>query len=197
MTSGTRAQVMTPSVEADPRCVWIPWDSTSPDSVVEKVEQFIPLDTPAGHKATAWLQKKARADHFTVTELLVAKERLEGFVTCRVSEATLTWSGIESLGVSKEEGQKRVPAYLLCWCAKHRESMIDGDELVLNALRLAREVSRYGCAVLALDPHDDECAEKVWRQKHGFRDGAVPSPEDVPGPEHAGHRRLWTPLSAD
>lgn len=197
MAAEQQAQILSPAFEADPRCVWLPWNSSSPDSVVTKVEQFAPLDTPAGHRATDWLQKKARDDHFTVTELLVSDQRVEGFITCRVSEATLTWSGVESLGVSREEGRKRVPAYLLCWCAKHRESIIDGDELVLNALRMAREVSRYGCAVLALDPHDDECAEKVWRQKHGFRDRAVPAPEDIPGPEHAGHRRLWIPLSAD
>jgi hypothetical protein len=192
-----QAQLPHLSVEADPRCAWIPWNLNSSDAIARKVEQFVPLDTPAGHEAAAWLQGRARADHFTVTELLASDERVEGFITCRVSEATLTWSGVESLGVSREEGRKRVPAYLLCWCAKHEESLVDGEELVLNALRLAREVSRYGCAVLALDPHDDECAEKVWKRKHGFRDGAIPASEDVPGPEHAGHRRLWTPLSVD
>ncbi len=197
MATEHQAQVISPVIEADPRCIWLPWSPNSPDSVVEKVEKFVPLDTVAGRTATDWLQKKARHDHFTVTELLVSDDRLEGFISCRVSEATLTWSGVESLGVSREEGRKRVPAYLLCWCAKHQESVIDGDELVLNALRMAREVSRYGCAVLALDPHDDECAEKVWRGKHGFRDGAVPSPDEVPGPEHAGHRRLWIPLTVD
>jgi hypothetical protein len=197
MATPGQAQAVHPSVEADPRCTWVTWTLDSTDEIAHKVEQFAPLDTVAGHKAARWLRERARGDHFTVTELLVSDERLEGFITCRVSEATLTWSGVESLGVSREEGRKRVPAYLLCWCAKHNESLIDGDELVLNALRMAREVSRYGCAVLALDPHDDECAEKVWRRKHGFRDGAVPAPEDVPGPENAGHRRLWTPLSVD
>jgi hypothetical protein len=190
-------EVSTQSVVADPRFRWEPLDAESPNRVIELVNQFQPLDTPAGDAATAWLRGAAQLDLFTLTELLVSDERLEGFITCRVSEATLTWSGVESLGVSREEGRKRVPAYLLCWCAKHQDSLVDGDELVLNALRLAREVSRFGCAVLALDPHDDECAEKVWRKKHGFRDGAVPDPMDVPGPEHAGKRRLWTPLEAD
>lgn len=176
-------------VTADPRCAWVEWNSSSSDEVVSAVEGFEPLDTAAGHKATDWLQRKARADIFTVTHLLVSSSRLEGFITCRVSEATLTWSGIESLGVSKEEGRKRVPAYLLCWCAKHQETDIDGIELVLNAIRLGREVRKYGCAVLALDPHDDECAEKVWLNKHGFRKAATP--------EDPGQVRLWTPLSAD
>lgn len=186
-----------PPAAADPRYRWVEWEADTDEEIARLVADFVPLDTPAGHRATEWLKDKAKADLFTVTELLVSTERVEGFITCRVSEATLTWSGVESLGVSREEGRKRVPAYLLCWCAKHLEATVDGEELVLNALRLAREVRRYGCAVLALDPHDDECAERVWRRKHGFRDGASPAPEHVPGPENAGPRRLWTPLQAD
>ena len=182
-------QAASTEVAADPRCNWVPWTSNSSDEIARHVADFVPLDAPAGHKATDWLKTKARNDIFTVTHLLASEARLEGFITCRVSEATLTWSGVESLGVSQEEGKKQVPAYLLCWCAKHRDTEIDGNELVLNAIRLGREVSHYGCVVLALDPHDDECAEKVWLSKHGFRKGAVP--------EHPGRQRLWTPLSAD
>jgi hypothetical protein len=181
---------------ADPSCEWIEWELDSRDDIARMVEEFEPLDRPAGQNAARWLKDKARSDLFTVTHLLVSTERVEGFITCRVSEATLTWSGVESLGVSREEGRKRVPAYLLCWCAKHRESPVDGEELVLNAVRLGREVQRYGCAVLALDPHDDEYAEKVWRQKHNFREGAVPENFMTAGPEPASQRRLWTPLSA-
>lgn len=189
---------MTPNAaQADPQYRWVPWDKESAEELAELVATFEPLDTDAGHAATGWLKNGARAEMFALTELLVSSERVEGFITCRVSEATLTWSGVESLGVSREEGRKRVPAYLLCWCAKHRDSPVDGEELVLNALRIAREVSRFGCAVLALDPHDDVCAEKVWRKKYGFRDGAVPDPSEVPGPEHAGRTRLWTPLQTD
>lgn len=185
----TAGRIASTDVEADPRCTWTLWNPDSSDDVAELVASFEPLDTPAGHNATAWLKGNARADIFTVTHLLLSDSRLEGFITCRVSEATLTWSGVESLGVSREEGSKRVPAYLLCWCAKHCESVIDGDELVFNAIRLGREVSQYGCVVLALDPHDDECANKVWLKKHAFRKGAVP--------EQPGKSRLWTPLSAD
>lgn len=182
---------------ANPICTWVEWKSDSPDRLVQLVEDFEPLDTPAGHKACQWLKGPAREDLFTVTHLLISDDRLEGFITCRVSEATLTWSGIESLGVSRQESRKQVPAYLLCWCAKHREARIDGEELVLNAIRLGREVKRYGCVVLALDPHDDECAEKVWQRKHGFREGAAPDPKSTVDNEEGGSRRLWTPLSAD
>lgn len=187
MTSPGR--VSAAEIEADPLCSWTLWTPESPDDIAQLVAEFEPLDTPAGHHATAWLKESARSDIFTVTHLLASAERLEGFITCRVSEATLTWSGIESLGVSREEARKQVPAYLLCWCAKHTESKIDGDELVFNAIRLGKEVSEYGCVVLALDPHDEDCADKVWLKKHGFRKGAVP--------EHPEKSRLWTPLSAD
>jgi len=188
--------VSSAAVAADPNCRWVEWNLDASQEVAGLIEDFQPLDKPAGRAAARWLKEKARVDLFTVTHLLVSDERVEGFITCRVSEATLTWSGVESLGVSQEEGRKRVPAYLLCWCAKHRDSRIDGEELILNAIRLGREVQRYGCVVLALDPHDDECAEKVWRQKHKFREGAAPEGNMIAGPEPAGHRRLWTPLSA-
>ena len=182
---------------ADPNCRWVEWNLDTTQDIADLVEDFQPLDKPAGHAAVEWLKERARLDLFTVTHLLISDERVEGCIPCRVSEATLTWSGVESLlGVSQEEGRKRVPAYLLCWCAKHRGSQIDGEELVLNAIRLGREVQRYGCVVLALDPHDDECAEKVWREKHGVREGALPEGNMTAGPEPAGRRRLWTPLSA-
>lgn len=185
----TPDKAISTEIKADPRCAWTPWSPSSSEEVAQLVAEFEPLDAPAGHNATAWLKGNARTDIFTVTHLLLSEARLEGFITCRVSEATLTWSGVESLGVSREEARKQVPAYLLCWCAKHRDTEIDGDELVFNAIRLGREVSQYGCVVLALDPHDDECADKVWLKKHAFRKGAVP--------EQPGKSRLWTPLSAD
>lgn len=194
MTPTARADALAAQTEADPRFRWTRWTVDSSDELARLVERFEPLDKRAGHDAADWLKSKARADIFTVTELLVSDNRVEGFISCRVSEATLTWSGIESLGASREEARKRVPAYLLCWCAKHRECEIDGDELVLNAIRLAREVKRYGCVVLALDPHDDECAEKVWIEKHGFREGAVPRESGSDYSQHTGERRLWTPL---
>jgi hypothetical protein len=173
-------------IAADPHCEWIEWNDTSPASVAVKVGKFDPLDTEAGHAATTWLKTEAQSDPFTVTYLLISEQRLEGFITCRLSEAILTWSGVERLGGSR----KTVPAYLLCWCAKNRETEIDGEELLLNAVRLAQELRRYGCAVLALDPHDEMSSKKVWQVKHGFRPGVDPTdPEKLP--------RLWLPLNAD
>ncbi|HEX3172678.1 MAG TPA: hypothetical protein VHQ43_00485 [Solirubrobacterales bacterium] len=188
--SGDLQLEQTPAVEADPRYTWVEWDESSPPKLAELVSKFKPLDKDAGHAAACWLKTEAQSDLFTVTHLLTSEARLEGFITCRVSEATLTWSGVESLGVSREESRKTVPAYLLCWCAKHRETSMDGEELILNAIRLGKEVRRYGCAVLALDPHDDVTAEKVWQRKYGFRLGAKPTDSDR-------HPRLWTPLSTD
>jgi hypothetical protein len=179
-----------PAVEADPRYTWVEWDEASPEELSGLVSAFQPLDMDAGHAAARWLKEEAQSDLFTVTHLLTSEQRLEGFITCRVSEATLTWSGVESLGVSRQESRKTVPAYLLCWCAKHRQTAMDGEELILNAIRLGKEVRRYGCAVLALDPHDDLTAEKVWQRKYGFRLGAKPAGSDK-------HPRLWTPLSTD
>lgn len=176
------------SVSADSRCTWKPWDDDAGHEVAALVEKFDPMDHDAGHAAAEWLKNEAQGDIFTVTHVLVSEIRVEGFITCRVSEATLTWGGLRSLGGRQEPKRKQVPAYLLCWCAKHHDAQISGEELVLNAIRLGREVSEYGCVVLALDPHDDVCASKVWGDKYGFRPGGVPGkPEAV---------RLWTPLSA-
>jgi hypothetical protein len=182
--SGTDADIA-----ADPRCEWVDWDPSSPDDLARKVADFEPLDTAAGHAAAAWLTDGARSDVFTVTSLLVSAERVEGFITCRASEAILTWSAIKHLG-GDTTTRKTVPAYLLCWCAKHREAQIDGEELLLNAVRLGRELRRYGCSVLALDPHDEDSSKKVWQKKHGFRVGADPTdPDKLP--------RLWLPLDTD
>jgi hypothetical protein len=172
---------------ADPRAEWVEWTEDSPARTVELVQQFEPLDTGAGHAATRWLREEARSDVFTVTYLLASPERLEGFITCRVSEATLTWGGVRRLG-----GERRqvVPAYLLCWCAKHCEAEVDGEELLLNAVRLGRELRPFGCVILALDPHDRDSSEKVWQAKHGFRPGvSSKDPEKQP--------RLWLPLATD
>jgi hypothetical protein len=190
MTSPNSDLEAIPVGEADPRYRWVEWNNESPEELADLVADFHPLDRAAGHAATHWLKEDAREDLFTITHLLVSERRLEGFITCRVSEATLTWTGVESLGVSREESRKTVPAYLLCWCAKHHESTMDGAELILNAIRLGKEVRRYGCAVLALDPHDDVTAEKVWLKKYGFRAGATPA-------DNKKHPRLWTPLSTD
>ncbi len=186
-TPDAKSPVASP-VDADPRCTWKTWDDEADHEVVELVETFDPTGHAAGRAASEWLKNEAQGDIFTVTHVLVSEVRVEGFITCRVSEATLTWGGLRSLGGRQQAKRKQVPAYLLCWCAKHRNAQISGEELVLNAIRLGREVSAYGCVVLALDPHDDVCAGKVWREKYGFRQGSVPGK-----PETA---RLWTPLSA-
>jgi hypothetical protein len=188
MPSRTAPAILTKPATADPRCRWIKWDPASSDEIAKQVLAFEPVDKDAGHAATRWLHDEARDDVFTVTYLLLSAERVEGFITCRVSEATLTWSGIERLGGSTT-ARKTVPAYLLCWCAKHRESLIDGEELLLNAVRLGRELRKYGCVVLALDPHDHESSEKVWQRKHGFRLGDNPAGHGKPA-------RLWLPLEA-
>lgn len=188
MTSEVHTELAS-AVTADPRCEWIEWDASTSEVVAEKVRSFEPLDTAAGHAATTWLKEEARSDVFTVTFLLISSDRVEGFISCRVSEATLTWSGIEQLG-GTTTNRKTVPAYLLCWCAKHHETLIHGEELLLNAVRLGRDLRRYGCAVLALDPHDRESSEKVWQAKHGFRLGANPMEPDQLA-------RLWLPLDTD
>jgi hypothetical protein len=188
MAPRTQPVAVASTATADPRCQWVKWNPSSPDEITEQVLAFEPVDKDAGHAATRWLHDQARGDVFTVTYLLVSPQRVEGFITCRVSEATLTWSGIERLGGTTKT-RKTVPAYLLCWCAKHRESVIDGEELLLNAVRLGRELREYGCAVLALDPHDSESSEKVWQRKHGFRLGDNPAEPDKLA-------RLWLPLEA-
>jgi hypothetical protein len=176
-------------LEPNASCSWVEWTAATADEVNGRVYEFEALDTDAGLAATEWLQRDAFGDSFTKTRLLLSEQRLEGFITCRVSEATLTWSGARVLNVPRRRFRKRVPAYLLCWCAKNREAEIDGEELILNAIRLAREVQqRHGCSVLVVDPRDEVSAEKVWKQKYGFREGANPEEGKPP--------RLWLPLSA-
>lgn len=52
-------EIISTEVEADPRCAWTLWTSDSSREVAQLVAEFEPLDTSAGHDATAWLQGSA------------------------------------------------------------------------------------------------------------------------------------------
>lgn len=161
-----RSALLDSSLETDPRGKWFRWDRDHADDVnlAQKIEEFRSLEKPAGAEAARWLREDAlENDGLTKTRVLVSDERAEGFIATCFGSVDLTRGGEKRLGVSRRLQRRQVPAFLVCWVAKHRESEIPGTQLMLTAVALAREAKRIsGLAALALDPHDEEVAQ-MWR----------------------------------
>src|SRR5262245_9868395 len=87
---------------------WMPWNATTTTAEIEEMVQAFEPVAPelGGAEAAAYLKGEAFRSPFTVTRLLMSDERVEGFITCRVSEARLTWSGVRAL-VGKDEDPDR------------------------------------------------------------------------------------------
>lgn len=81
-----------------------------------------------------------------------------------------------------------MPAIVLTWVARHRESSATGLELVETAFALAREsAENIGVAAFVLDPWDEKVAD-IWRSDpYPFRDSEQKLKGKPP--------RLWTPLN--
>jgi hypothetical protein len=168
MPSLPRSVLLDTPMETDPRGRWNRWDrdSRDDDELWQKIQDFESLHYPAGIEATRWLREDAyENDGLTKTRVLVSDERVEGFIATCFGSVELTNGGIRRLSVPGRLQRRTVPALVVCWCARHRDSEIPGLQLMLTATGLARKAKRNsGLVALALDPHDEEVAA-MWRGK--------------------------------
>jgi hypothetical protein len=110
---------------------------------------FQPLDYPAGKAAGEFLSHEALVNSaMTRTHLLVSDNRVEGFISLCSGSVQLSERSIRSLGL--RTAIRTMPAVVLTWVARHRESPGRGLELVETAFALARESTEHrGCSVRA------------------------------------------------
>ncbi len=166
---------------------WIIWDASTAAArtdIVAAVEAFESIGTPAGNDAARWLRVDALAnDGSTRTWLLLAEGRVEGYVALCAGQVDLAATDVAALGLPP--GRPRLPAILLAWIARHRQSSVSGKELIDIAYGIAQRVSRQiGAVAFALDPGDDAVAE-IWRaEPYGFRTASR-------------GKRLWLPISPE
>jgi hypothetical protein len=160
-------------LKTDPRGSWVRWDHTTKEDseLAQKVEEFEPVEHPAGIEAARWLKDDALDnDGMSKTRLLVTDERVEGFISTCFGTVELTGGGKKRLPVPGRLQRTQAPAFIVCWVARHRDSLISGKQLMLTAVGLAREAKHLGGLVaLALDPHDEEVAMVWQRQPWYFR----------------------------
>lgn len=166
MAGFARSVLLDTPLETDHRGHWLRWDREhlGDGDLAQKIAEFESLDKPAGREASRWLREDAFAnDGLTKTRVLVSEERVEGFIATCFGSVDLTRGGEKRLGVPRRLQRRQVPAFIVCWVAKHRASEVPGAQLMLTAVALARDAKRNsGLAALALDPHDEEVAE-MWR----------------------------------
>lgn len=172
---------------------WVRYTRRNAAMYAEKVAAFKPLDVAAGHAATEWLREKALDLHeaeMTATRLAVSESRLEGFIATSYGVVELTHSGFKELGIPHPLRRDLTPAFILAWVARHEDSDLRGIDLVATAYGLGREAAtRGGLPCFALDPHDDETAERWQAKPYYFRKAKQPEdPKKRP--------RLWTPMGA-
>lgn len=166
MTGPPRSVLLDTALETDPRGQWTRWDRDNRDDVelAEKIAAFESLESAAGVEAARWLREDAYDnDGLTKTRVLVSEQRIEGFIATCFGSVELTNGGIRRLAVPRHLRRRQVPAFLVCWVARHRESEIRGTQLMLTAVALARDAKRNsGLAALAVDPLDEEVSA-MWR----------------------------------
>ncbi|MGE5282943.1 MAG: hypothetical protein ACM3N0_11620 [Chloroflexota bacterium] len=168
-----RSVLLDTPLQTDPRGRWVRWDHTTKEDseLALKVEDFEPLEYPAGIEAARWLKEDAlENDGMSKTRLLMTDERVEGFISMCFGTVELTGGGKKRLPVTRRLQRTQAPAFIVCWVARHRDSPIPGMQLMLTAVGLAREAKHLGGLVaLALDPHDDEVAMMWQNQPWYFR----------------------------
>ncbi|HET8862296.1 MAG TPA: hypothetical protein VFM94_03500 [Solirubrobacterales bacterium] len=162
---------------------------TATPELIEAINTFEPLDFPAGKAAAGFLKDEAVVNStMTKTHLLVAENRVEGFISLCSGSVKLSERSIRSLGLRTTI--RTMPAIVLTWIARHRGSSTTGLELVETAFGLAREsAENVGVAAFVLDPWDAKVAD-IWRNApYPFRDSEQKRKGKPP--------RLWTPLDPD
>lgn len=181
----SRAHAEHVSVESASR-----WVRLSPRTVsselINAMNKFESLDSPAGNAATKFLKDEAIVNSvMSRTHLLVADQRVEGFISLCSGSVRLSERSIRSLGLRTTI--KTMPAIVLTWVARHREGSATGLELVETAFALAREsAENIGVAAFVLDPWDERVAT-IWRNApYPFRNSEQKRKGKPP--------RLWTPL---
>jgi hypothetical protein len=159
---------------------WTPAVARSNPSLVEAVERFEGLDHQAGVDAATFLKKDAlRNDPSTRTHLLVHDGRVEGFFALCNAIVRLSSTDAATLEVIE---RRELPATLLAWVAKRRDTETPGALLVAAAYGVAREAARsIGSVAFVLDSADEK-VEHMWlAPPYGFR-------------RSRRHGRLWLPL---
>lgn len=154
-----------------------------PSELWTAIEAFDAGDRPAAVAAARWLKTDAwRAFPTARTRVALTDGRVAGFYALASAHVSLSQRDRRGLSVSPV----RVPAALVAWIAKDIQAGVDGKELLLHAVAIARRVAALqATTVLVVDPFDSEAA-MMWRQRFGFR----------PSAEVAISKRLWLPLSA-
>jgi len=167
---------------ADPQKTWItlPPAAAVPPALRAALDAFDAGERPAAQAATHWLETEAVNAYGTSrTRLLIAEHRIAGFYSLASAQVELRQAHRRSLGITQNISS--VPAALVTWIAKDRQSGIDGDELLLHAAGTARRAAALQAAtVLVVDAFDDATAA-MWRSQFGYK-----SSRDK--------RRLWLPL---
>lgn len=132
--------------------------------LTEKMETFRSLPNSAGTEATRWLREDAfDNDGMSKTRVLLTDDRAEGFISTCFGTVDLTNGGVRRLTVPRHLRRRTVPAFLVCWVARHVDSDISGVQLMLTAVALARQAKQNsGLMAFAVDPHDEEAAA-MWR----------------------------------
>ena len=169
---------------------WTPANAARSEyaGIARAVSEFESLDTDGGREAARWLREDALPDHpSTVTHILFAEERIDGYFAIASGSATL-------LQEDRRELQSSDPEYLPAphqgasqveWIARHREGSTSGETIINYALSLALRVARIqGTPLAVLDPFDHDNA-RMWEERYGFRRSNTPGGDDV---------RLWLPL---
>lgn len=168
MAGPQRSGLLDSVAAAEHQGKWVMLDREGAEDVElgRKVGEFESLPHPAGIEAARWLREDAvDNDPLTRTRVLISDERVEGFIATCFGSVTLTGGGRRRLSVPRRLQRQQVPAFIVCWVAKHRDSVIPGADLMLTALGLAREAKRNsGLAVFALDPYDERVS-RMWQAK--------------------------------
>lgn len=155
--------------------------------VIALMDDFEPLDHPAGREAAEFLRHTALRNHgSSVTHLLVGPERIEGFVATTFTDIKLHEQQSTALGVPH---RRQLPALKLAWVAKHRDTDVSGELLVFAAYAMARRALDLGGVVaFSLDPFDATIAERWANDPYFFRESREKRRGDgVP-------RGLWLPV---